>query len=259
MTRIVFFAVALVVALRCPPAFPAQPPTAPSAAPPSASGGSSPTAVASAPSGLAVIALPGATDAAWPLAQEVYADPSLRPPALDDANARLLCGQPATRASAAGAQDLADTVAALRGEDAPTRALLGAIANRFSVRALLVVSAGVGRPSARPFLPETGAFDAATYAPDDGAPPLRWSRASRSLARAFGRALVAAAPGPTSAPALATHVGPPGDAPPRRSVFYESGWFWGALGAAAFAGGAAFLATRDTGASTIDLQIQVPR
>jgi hypothetical protein len=64
---------------------------------------------------------------------------------------------------------------------------------------------------------------------------------------------------PTSAPVLATHeepilTGPP----PKGKAFYESGWFWGALGAAAFAGGAIFFATRDNGESTIHLQMQVP-
>ena len=46
--------------------------------------------------------------------------------------------------------------------------------------------------------------------------------------------------------------------PPHRKAFYESGWFWGAVGAAAFAGGAIFFATRDNGESTIHLQMEVP-
>ncbi len=46
---------------------------------------------------------------------------------------------------------------------------------------------------------------------------------------------------------------------PRPSVpFYESVWFWGALGAAALAGGATYLATRDSSPSTIHLEVQVP-
>ncbi|MEO8796929.1 MAG: hypothetical protein ABI551_03515, partial [Polyangiaceae bacterium] len=40
--------------------------------------------------------------------------------------------------------------------------------------------------------------------------------------------------------------------------FYESAWFWGALGAAAFAGTAIFLATRDSSGSAIHLQMKVP-
>ncbi|MDP9149849.1 MAG: hypothetical protein M3O36_07935, partial [Myxococcota bacterium] len=181
-------------------------------------------------------------------------DPSLRPPALDDATARLLCGEGVSRGSPPSFLDLADWVAALRGDDAPTRVLLGAIAGRLSVRALLVVSQGVGGASALLFLADMGAFDAARYVPDDPTPPLRWAGATRSLARSFG---VAAPGGGPSAPTLATHAGP--DAPPHRRAFYESGWFWGALGAAALAGGAVFLATRDSSASTIHLQVQVPR
>ncbi|MDP9037578.1 MAG: hypothetical protein M3O50_22505, partial [Myxococcota bacterium] len=210
---------------------------------------------AEARQGIAVVAMPAATDAAWPLARAVYAEPSLRPSTLDDATARVLCGEPATERSPPSVLELAEMVAALRGDDAPTRALLGAIGGRLSVRAMLVVRApSGGAVSALLFLSDTGAFDAAKYEPDDPTPPLRWTGASRSLARSF---FGAASGGGPSVPALATHASP--DAQPRRRAFYESGWFWGALGAAVLGGGAAFLATRDSSAPSIHLQVQVPR
>src|SRR5580700_7388111 len=71
---------------------PAQPPAPSSLAAPSPAAGTSapaslpppsPAAGAFAPTpartGLAVVALTGVADAAWPLAQSVYADPTLRP------------------------------------------------------------------------------------------------------------------------------------------------------------------------------------
>jgi|HubBroStandDraft_2_1064218.scaffolds.fasta_scaffold1420467_1 hypothetical protein len=62
------------------------------------------------------------------------------------------------------------------------------------------------------------------------------------------------------APTLATHEAPvlDGASAPHGRKFYESGWFWGAVGAAALVGGAIFLATQDTSSPTIHLQVQVP-
>jgi hypothetical protein len=203
--------------------------------------------------GLAVVALAGATDAAWPLARAIYAEASLRPTSMDEPRARVLCGEPAPSGAPPDVRDLAETVAALRGDDAPSRALLGDIARRFSVRAVVVVRVDAGRPSARAFLADAGSFDAATYTPDGAGPPSSWSAPTRSLVRAFGSDSAPVAHAPT----LATHEAGNGTPPPHRQ-FYESGWFWGALGAAAFAGGAVFLATRDSSASAIHLHMEVP-
>jgi hypothetical protein len=251
-----------------PPAAPSPPasasPGAPvSAAPPVAS--ASPAAPALAP-GLAVLALPGAADAAWPLARSVYATPSLRPAALDDASARVLCGEVPLPDAPPKLRDLSATVSAVTGDDAPSRALLGDIARRLGLSALVVVRLDGDRPSARVFLADAGVFDSATYTPDDGGAPGTWTRTTQSLARSFGAPPPPIAPPPpmpsapppgtSSAPALASHEVPkPEDSHSR--PFYESGWFWGALGAAAFAGGAVFLATRDSGPSTIHLQLEV--
>jgi hypothetical protein len=223
--------------------------TAPPVAPPVA-----PPPVAP-PYGVAVVALAGATDAAWPLAQQVYALPLLRPPAIDEVHARILCGEAPAAGASPEVRDLADSLAAVKGDDAPSRMLLGVIARKLNVRALAVVRVVDGHPRARMFLPEAGIFDAASYAPDPG-PALAWTATAQSLSRALGEPAAGSA---TSAPTLATHEEPAPTAPHSKGkAFYESGWFWGALGAAAFAGGAIFFATRDNGESTIHLQAQVP-
>jgi hypothetical protein len=223
--------------------------------------GAEPTPAASsapAPSSgsLAVVALPGAADAAWPLAQSIYADPALRPGSVDETHARVLCGETPANASPE-LRDLGDTVAALRGDDAPSRTLLEGIARRFALRALMVVRADDGHPTARLFLAESGAFDAASYAPDDPptVPGPSWSATVRSLDRLYG------APPPAQAsiraPILATREAPRSETSGPRP-FYQSGWFWGALGAAALLGGAAYMATRDSSPPAIHLEVQVP-
>jgi hypothetical protein len=230
--------------------------TAGADAPPAPASLSAP-APAPSPGSLGVVALPGAADAAWPLAQSIYADPTLRPASVDEAHARVLCGETPAIGAPADLQDLADTVAALRGDDAPSRTLLGGIARKFALHALIVVRTDDGRPTARVFLAETGAFDAAAYAPDDPptAPSPSWSGTVRSLDRLFG----APAPAQASihAPVLATRQAPRSETPGPRP-FYESGWFWGALGAAALLGGAAYMATRDSSPGAIHLEVQVP-
>jgi hypothetical protein len=232
----------------------------PPASPPSAA---APTAPPAATDGLAVVALAGATDAAWPLASAIYAATSLRPVRLDEAHAHVLCGEAAPAGAPVDVRDVADMVASLHGDDAPSRALLGDIARRFAVRGVVVVRVDARGPEARVFLADSASFDAASYAPDSGSLS-SWSAATRSLVRAFGTGVsagreAAAPPSAVRAPALATHREPEVAGTPRRPrEFYESGWFWGAVGAAAFGAGAVFLATRDTGPSAIHLQLEVP-
>lgn len=222
------------------------------------------TPAAAAANGIAVVAMAGATDAAWPLAQSVYSTAALRPSSVDEAHARILCGEPAPPGARGDLRDLADTVAAVRGEDAASRAILADMARKLNVRALVVVHVEAGKPVARVFVADTQAFDAASYGPDAGAgATTAWSATTASLTRSFGGLAAAPAPvvpsPPMSAPPLATHEEPAvTNTPPKQKAFYESGWFWGALGAAAFAGGAVYFATRDNGASTIHLDMQVP-
>lgn len=217
------------------------------------------TATATAPSafaehGLAVIAVQGATDAAWPLAQGLYRHGALEGNRLDEAHARVLCGEPPAPGAPAELHDLADTVTAVRGDDAPSRALLGLLARHFGLRALVVVQMNASRPLARVFLPDIAAFDAAIYVPD-GESGVSWSGATRSLGRAFGIESVAT---PIPAAALATHPLSEANLHGMSRPFFLSPWFWGALGIAAAAGGVAYLVTRDSGSHTIHLEVQVP-
>jgi hypothetical protein len=232
---------------------------APMVVPPTSSEISSPTA--HVPSGLAVVAEPGATGAAWGLAQSVYAAEAIRPLLVDEPHARVLCGEVASPAEAPDLRDLAQMVAAVRGDTAPSRAILGDLARRFRVRALIVVRAGSpseGGPTARVFLPDAGLFDAAVYSPDDSPTP-GWSGAVRSLVRAYGMQGPSSDRGTLRVPAIATAEIPKGESiAPKKPSFYQSGWFWGAIAAAALTSGVTYFAVRDNGPATIHLELQVP-
>ena len=225
-----------------------------------------PAAQESAPAhGLAVVAIDTASDAAWPLAQGVYARPALRPAALDERSARVLAGEPVGADAAQGLRDLAETRAAIRGDDAPSRQLLASLARTFHVRGLVVVktaadAAGTASPAARVFLAETGAFDAARYLPDT-TESTAWSGAVDSLDRVYGTPLRggsgSAARPLAASPNVALAPRAPGEGKPK--PFYASPWFWGAVGTAAFGGVAVYFATRDNSSGAIHLQMQVPK
>ena len=221
--------------------------------------------------GFAVLAVGPSLQATWPLAKALYARSALRPAAVDDAHARVLAGEPASSDAPKDIRDLAETRAAIRGDDAPSRQLLAALATTLHLRGIVIVEMIQAAPTARArvFLPESG-FDAADYRPDDGAPPIAWSAAVRSIERSFTPLPATTHP----APAEALRQVPPVE--PLHAVgasartgtdtkseehrpFYTSPWFWGAVGAAVFAGGAVYLATRDNTPSTIHLQVQVPK
>lgn len=243
---------------------PASPPSAPAQTSPASPG---------AETGIAVVAIARTSDLAWPLAQEIYRRPSLRPVGLDEARARVLAGEAPSPGAPQSLRDLADTRDALRGDDAPTRQLLASIASALHVRALVVVTvedadASVRSPLARVFLTDTRSFDAARYAPDDapGSSVSVWSGAASSLERMYSapsapRADAAAKTAGSAALApvpSASHDGK-GDGQSSSHAFYSSPWFWGAVGAAVLGGAAVFLATRDNSPDTIHLQMQVPK
>lgn len=223
---------------------------------------------ASAPSraaqGVAVVAIGAAHDAAAPLARAVAGNPSLKASSVDEAKTNVLLGDAAPPSAPKELTELAELRAGVKGDDAASRQLLIAIAKRLGVRGLLVVDA---TPSARLFLAESGEMDAARYAPDADASPPTWNAAVRSVARAVG-VTVQVQPSPTPVATAPQRVviltplmreGPKlENRPPTARKFYESPWFWGALGAAAFAAGAVYFATRDSTSDTIHLQLQVP-
>ncbi len=221
--------------------------------------------------GLAVVAEGDTGPFAASLARAVYGDPGLLPPTLDDGRARALAGGYVAPDAPDAIRDLAETRAALHGDDAPTRRLLGALATSLHLKALVVVEGRAHElPSARVFLAGSGAFDATVYQPDpsavvtwgSGASVVTWAGAVSALHGSFADAVAPAtnlAPAPVAALAP-TPAAVPGEKTPGSSrPFYASPWFWGALGAAAFAGAAFYFATRDSSAPNIQLQVQVPR
>jgi hypothetical protein len=195
------------------------------------------------PRGVVVVATEGATDAAWPLARAIYADEALRPRDIDDAKARVLAGE-------AGTGDLAELRAGVKGDDAASRQVLAALADKLHVAGVVVVFAGE-TPSARLYDADAKTFDAARYAPEKG----EWGGAVKSLERWY-------LPSP---PPLVTAVpkeqqpAKPQDKPKEKSKsFYESPWFWAAIGAALLIGGGVLIATNVQTSDTIHMQVRLP-
>jgi len=220
--------------------------------PPSAS-----VAPASAGDGVAVLAQGDIAEIAWPLAQSVYGSAKLRPPALDEARARVLAGDKPAPDAKPDVVELAELRAGVRGDDAASRELLSTIGQRTHVHALLVVVATDASASARLFDVGSKTFDAARYEPEAVDAGDRWEKTVRSLERVFAPA----APPVVVAPKAAIAAVPKLDAKDASSSkpFYLSGWFWGSLGGAALIGLGIFLATRDYGGDTIHLRMEVPQ
>lgn len=222
--------------------------------------------------GLVVVAEGSSASPSWSLAHAVYGDPSLRPPALDEAHARVLVGEPPASDAPRELRDLAELRAAVHGDDATSRSLLNSVAASLHAKGLLVVRASDGvKPVARAFLAGTHAFDPVVYESDSLAvvtwgaedPVADWARALTALHRAFAEparvppAIHPALPIATLQPAAVPIEGEKGG--PAGKPFYTSPWFWGALGAAAFAGAAFFFVSRGASDPTIQLQVQVPK
>ena len=244
-------------------------------------------AIADDQHGLVVLGLGSSIDAAWPLARAVYADAALRPTTLDEAHARVLVGEVPGDAATAELRDLADTRAAIHGDDAASRRLLASIAASLHVKGVLVVEAAMSpdsHASARVFVTGAGAYDAVRYEADPSA-PVTWGKGTSAVTwngavtALRGFADVPTAPAtpplsatPVSASPLATHavVGPSSPTTDKGTdkadtaktggrAFYQSPWFWAAAGAAVFAAGAVYFATRNDGTDNIQLQVQVPK
>ncbi len=254
--------VAVATAAVCVVAIPGASYAQPAATAPSGESGPAPRAPSR---GLAVLAVGDGSAVAWPLARALYAKPGVRPAEVDEAHARVLAGEPPLAGASKDLMDLAETRAAIHGEDAPSRQLLSSIATTFHLRGIVVVMPATDAsplPQARVFVAEGASFDAARYAPeasDAGEPD--WSGAIVSLDRTYGIS-IASTPAPAAKPApdLATHALPAGNEKDATSrPFYASPWFWGAIGAAALGATALYFATRDNTPSTIHLQLQVPK
>ncbi len=201
--------------------------------------------------GFAVLALGGSGDSAWGLAQAVYGS-SLRPPTIDEAHARVLAGEPAPLGAPKDLVELAETRDAIGAMDGPSRRLLRSIVASYALEGLVTLRIEEGVPVARVMFAGADELDAAAYRAD---PDAGWSSLVRSLERARATHMpVGAAP--------AQPVGAPRGERKRegeKAPFYASGWFWGALGAATFVGGAIYFLTRDGESGGIQVAMKVPR
>lgn len=244
--------------------------------------------------GIAVLAIGPARDEAFALARAIYGS-RLRPTTLDEVRARVLAGAAPPPNASRELRELAEVRAGITTEDAAARRLLTGLAQQVGAQALLVVKverapapaavpAGPPAPSddagaaaagaaadagsaagnampattvvARLFLADSGDFDAARYGPDPGLEgAAAWKSTVTSLEARFPK--VSRTVGTDAATSAAPVKIKPEDE--KSSPFYASGWFWGALGAAALLGGAFYFATRDTGSDPIHVQLKVPR
>ncbi len=196
--------------------------------------------------GVAVVATEGASDAAWGLAQKIYASP-LRPPAIDDAQARVLAGENAPSPELA---ELIELRSGVKGEDAASRQLLAAIADRLSASALVVVFSGGENqpPVARVFHADNVSFDAARYSPDASG---GWNGTVDLLTRQFAPP----PPAPTAPPPKTAAKASNG---PDSKPFWQSPWFWVAIGTAVLVGAGVLIATNVQTSDTIHLQLRMP-
>jgi hypothetical protein len=193
--------------------------------------------------GYVVVATDGATDAAWPLAGAIYSSELLKPKGIDDARARVLAGEPAP--DDAAMCELAELRAGVKGDDAASRQVLSALADKLQVSGVVVVLSG-DPPVARLFDATTKAFEAARYSPDKG----DWKPVVRALEQPFLPA----------APPLVTRIeaGSPGKPTQKSKAFYESPWFWVAIGAALLIGGGVLIATNVQTSDTLRMQVKLP-
>ncbi len=189
--------------------------------------------------GVAVVAEEAATDAAWNLAREVYRTPGLRPSGLNDTTARALLGDALPKTNEPLLTELSELRRGIHGDDPMSRAALSDLARRLHVRAILVVFAKPIR--AWPYSPTSNSFERVSYLPDTAQADV-WTQAVQAVSIAYGSAPVT-----------------PAKARSGTRKFYDSPWFWGAVGAAAAGGITAGIISSTSGSSQIGWQMHIPR
>jgi len=213
-----------------------------------------------APKGFVVVGAGVPAAEAFRFAQVAYKSASLRPARLTESQARVLVGEAPSSPDDKALTELAQLRDGVHGDDAASRSVLGELCRQLGVEGVAVVSPIEGQGTVvRLFLASSG-FDAAVYHPAPAPGDEAWAQVVRSLER--NRAGLGGAPAP--APMMANpdalkaspKIADPGGS---SKPFYKSPWFWGAIGGAAFLGGGVFLATRETDASTVRLQMRVPQ
>lgn len=184
------------------------------------------------------------SEASWPVALAIYGDASLRPK-LGDRAARTLAGEPVTADAPKDLADLAALRAQVKGDDAASRALLAEIARRTGARAIALVFPGDAQsgPEVRIYDAADDVVEATRHRRENGNKP--WGPLTAMLGGRYAPAAAAKSAEPEKAPAPATK-----DTGKSGGGFLSSPWFWGALGAAALAGLAAYALSRDNGSSS---------
>jgi hypothetical protein len=184
-----------------------------------------------------------ASDAAWPVALAIYGDASLRPK-LSDAAARALAGENDDKAPA-DVKELGSLRAQVKGDDPASRVLVAEIARRASARAVVLVftAADADAVEARVYDAADDAVSSTRYRREKGS----WSPFASTLAARY-------AAKPKTAPVQTPAPKPKDEA--KGGTFLSSPWFWGALGAAAAAGLAAYVLTRDNSDPAQPVRVQ---
>lgn len=190
-----------------------------------------------------VVSVGDTKEAAWALASAVYAT-ALRPQ-MDEGRARALVGEdpPAT-----GAAVLAELRKAATGDNVASRAIYARILRDTGAHSLaFVMRDPSGNSVARIYRANDSVDDEKFYPLGDPNDPKAWQPLVLALART--KAAPLAVPDPSKKA---------DDAGRSSRPFYASPWFWGGIAAAAFTGGALYLATRDTTSGPIHLQVRTP-
>ena len=241
-------------------------------------GGSAPMAAPASPAaapvtlarGAIVVAVgEGATEAARPLASDVYRDEALRP-AVDDATARALIGEPLAKDAPPKLVEIAEIRVSLAqsGSDAAARRLLASLGEGAGARIVVTVAMEGGRPVAKVLRVETRAFEsvelgatvetpAAGRAEGPAAKVFRWPGAVATLlplAAGTPSTAKGASAGPVRPEAGSAanqknqnqnqnqnqKSAAPAPKPVEDRPAWKSPWFWATLGGVAAAGLAAF-------------------
>jgi hypothetical protein len=200
----------------------------------------------------------GIADVAWPLAQTTYGKASLRPKYLTEAQARVLVGEAPPADATVELKDLAQLRTAVRGDDTVSREILGNVGRRVHTKSILVVTPHDGAaPQVRLFDVTKKTFDPARWQPEpkEGG-GWAWDATLGSVERALGPV---AAPPVVKPKVVVASVAAAPVAKDKSKSFYESPWFWVALGGAALLGGAVILATHDWSGDMVHMRMQVPQ
>jgi hypothetical protein len=189
------------------------------------------------PHGLVLVSAPAKDAQAnllhWQLAQRLYGRPGLQPQSLTEAQARTYLGEPAS-AQPVGAEPAREQLQGENLQDEGQRAaVLLSIAHAANAEGcVLVRPLEPGQSVAQLFLAKSGKWAPGIFSSVD------WTQALDAFEAELGKD-----------PEHQAIVGVPSKKPAERSSFYQSGWFWAAVGGAVVLGGLAFILTQTKSSS----------